>query len=173
MIGNGVGAWDIPVGGIGALTGGLVAAAGAAGAELRTGVEVTAIEAGMTGPPVRVSTSDGEELPASHVLANVAPLVLARLLGAEPSGAAAPEGSQLKLNMVLTRLPRLRYPAVAAEDAFAGTFHVNESYSQLAAAFAQAAAGTIPDPVPAEAYCHSLTDPTILGPSCGPAARRR
>ena len=86
---------------MGALTGGLVAAAGAAGAELRTGVEVTAIEAGMTGPPVRVSTSDGEELPASHVLANVAPLVLARLLGAEPSGAAAPEGSQLKLNMVL------------------------------------------------------------------------
>jgi phytoene dehydrogenase-like protein len=164
VIGNGTGAWDIPVGGMGALTGALVVAARSAGAELRTGIEVSAIEADRAGGSSRVHMAGGEELVASHVLANVAPLVLARLLGAEPSGAAAPEGSQLKLNMVLTRLPRLRDPTVAPEDAFAGTFHVNESYSQLAAAHGQAAAGTVPDVVPAEAYCHSLTDSTILSP---------
>ena len=66
--------------------------------------------------------------------------------------------------LVLSRLPRLRDPGVAPEDAFAGTFHINESYSQLAAAYADAAAGRIPTVVPAEAYCHSLTDASILSP---------
>ena len=45
VIGNGTGAWDVPVGGMGALTGELAACAASAGAELATGVEVTAIEA--------------------------------------------------------------------------------------------------------------------------------
>jgi phytoene dehydrogenase-like protein len=53
---------------------------------------------------------------------------------------------------------------VAPEDAFAGTFHVNETYSQLEAAYAAAARGDVPAPVPCEIYCHSLTDPSILGP---------
>ena len=35
MIGNGTGRWDVPVGGMGALTDALIAAARAAGAELR------------------------------------------------------------------------------------------------------------------------------------------
>jgi phytoene dehydrogenase-like protein len=97
------------------------------------------------------------------VLANVAPAALARLLG-EPDGGPAPEGAQLKLNMLLARLPRLRDSAVDPRDAFAGTFHVNESASQLEAAHAQASAGRIPELPPCEIYCHSLTDPTILGP---------
>src|SRR5207244_2220935 len=49
-------------------------------------------------------------------------------------------------------------------DAFAGTAHVNEGYAQLEEARAHAATGAIPDPVPCEVYCHSLTDPSILGP---------
>ena len=44
VIGNGTGDWDVPVGGMGAVTSGLAELAAAAGAELRTGVEVTAIE---------------------------------------------------------------------------------------------------------------------------------
>ncbi len=164
VIGDGTGAWDIPVGGMGALTAALVTAAHEAGADLRTGVEVTAVDAGSVPGRVTVETAAGETLIAEHLLANVAPAVLSRLLGAEPAGAAAPEGSQLKLNMVLTRLPRLRDPRVAAEDAFAGTFHVNEAYSQLAAAYGQAAMGRMPEVIPAEAYCHSLTDETILSP---------
>jgi phytoene dehydrogenase-like protein len=65
--------------------------------------------------------------------------------------------------MLLSRLPRLRDPAIAPEDAFAGTLHVNETYSQLAAAHAAASAGRLPAPLPCEVYCHTLTDPTILG----------
>jgi phytoene dehydrogenase-like protein len=167
VIGNGTGAWDVPVGGMGALTAALVRAAQLAGAELRTGVEVTAVQAGPGAVQVETATGEtaaGETFVGSHLLANVAPSLLAALLG-DPMPVPAPEGSQLKLNMVLTRLPRLRDSATRPEHAFAGTFHVNESYSQLAAAYAQAAVGQIPTVVPAEAYCHSLTDSSILSPA--------
>ena len=80
-----------------------------------------------------------------------------------PTPAPAPSGSQLKVNMVLARLPRLRSGADPT-TAFAGTFHVDESAAQLDAAYAQAAAGRLPDVIPFEVYCHSLTDPSILGP---------
>jgi phytoene dehydrogenase-like protein len=93
---------------------------------------------------------------------NAAPRVLDTLLGHEPAG-TGPEGSQLKVNMVLRRLPRLRDPQVDPRVAFAGTFHINESYDQLATAHAQAAAGRLPSVPPAEIYCHTLTDPSILG----------
>ncbi len=107
VIGNGTGDWDIPVGGMGALTWGLEAAARKAGAELRTGVEVTAVDADGQSGSVLVETAGGGTVRGRHLLANVAPAVLARLLG-DPAPEPAPEGSQLKLNMVLTRLPRLR-----------------------------------------------------------------
>ena len=79
-----------------------------------------------------------------------------------PAG-PAPEGSQLKVNMVLSRLPRLR-SGIDPALAFAGTFHVNETATQLEAAYAEAAAGRIPTLPPVETYCHSLTDDSILGP---------
>ena len=44
VIGNGTGDWDVPVGGMGAVTEALAAMAWAAGAEVRLGVEVTRIE---------------------------------------------------------------------------------------------------------------------------------
>ncbi len=166
VIGNGTGAWDVPVGGMGALTASLVSAAQRGGAELRTGMEVTAAHVDSGG--VKVETAAGETLVATHLLANIAPSVLAGLLG-DPMPDPAPEGSQLKLNMVLTRLPRLRDSSTRPEDAFAGTFHVNESYAQLAAAYRQAAGGQIPAVVPAEAYCHSLTDASILSPALAAA----
>ena len=78
--------------------------------------------------------------------------------------AAGPEGAQVKINMLLSRLPRLRDRIVRPEQAFAGTFHVNEGYAQLEAAYRQAAAGASRTSPPCEIYCHSLTDPTILAP---------
>jgi phytoene dehydrogenase-like protein len=160
VIGNGTGDWDVPAGGMGAVTEALASAATAVGAQLRCGVEVTAIDTDGRRAEVRW---DGGAATADHVLANVAPAVLARLLG-EPAPEPPPEGAQLKLNMLLARLPRLRDSAVDPREAFAGTFHVNESASALAAAHAAALDGRLPDPVPCEMYCHSLTDPTILGP---------
>ena len=98
------------------------------------------------------------------MLAAVAPPVLARLLG-EPDPDPPAEGAQLKLNMLLSRLPRLRDEAVDPRHAFAGTFHVNESATQLQAAYEQAARGELPALPPCEIYCHSLTDGSILSPA--------
>jgi phytoene dehydrogenase-like protein len=159
VVGNGTGSWDVPVGGMGALTAALETAARGAGAIIRSRAEVVRIE--TDGCTAEVTGADGELYEASHVLAGVAPQLLSRLLGetvAEPE----PEGAQLKLNMLLTRLPRLRDPGTPAEQAFAGTFHVNERYEQLQHAYEQAAAGTIPSLPPCELYCHSLTDSSIL-----------
>jgi phytoene dehydrogenase-like protein len=148
------GEWRLPVGGMGALTEALASAARDAGVELRTRSEVTAIETdGMT---AEIECADGVTFTADHVLANVAPAVLARLLG-EPLG-ELPEGSQLKVNMLVRRLPRPRDGGVGA---FTGTFHVNEGYDQLQRAHAEAAAGRIPSVPPVEIYCHTLTDPSI------------
>jgi phytoene dehydrogenase-like protein len=159
VIGNGTGDWDVPVGGMGAVTAALVDAALRCGAELVTNAEVRSVD------PDGVVTYEqgGEErsVAGDHVLANVAPAVLAGLLG-EP--VTEPEGAQLKVNMVLRRLPRLREPDVDPRRAFSGTFHVHEGYPELATAYAQADGGAVPDVPPCEIYCHSLTDPSILGP---------
>jgi phytoene dehydrogenase-like protein len=166
VIGGGTGDWDVPVGGMGAVTGALAEAARVAGARLETGARVTAVDSGADGVTVTATdpaTGSARTVTADRLLANLAPHVLDRLRG-RPATAPAPEGAQLKVNLLLSRLPRLRDPGVDPADAFAGTFHVNESAAQLEAAYAQAAAGRIPDVVPCEVYCHSLSDPSILGP---------
>jgi phytoene dehydrogenase-like protein len=165
VIGGGTGDWDVPVGGMGRVSGELERAARAAGAELRTDTEVVSIS-----PDGEVSVAgDGTEaLHARLVLSGVGPSVLADLLRA--GGAASigvpeqPEGAQIKVNMLLRRLPRLHDQQVAPRAAFAGTFHINESLTQLDHAYEVALSGGIPSPLPAEIYCHSLTDPSILGP---------
>jgi phytoene dehydrogenase-like protein len=164
VIGNETGRWNVPVGGMGALTDALVQAARAARAELRLRTPVAGIEA--ADQAVRVTTSDGEVVSGRHLLSGFAPALLSRLIGdSEGDQEPAPEGSQLKVNLLLSRLPRLRDDAVTSEEAFAGTFHVNEGYAQLERAYTQAAAGSIPELPPCEAYCHSLTDPSILSAS--------
>jgi phytoene dehydrogenase-like protein len=85
---------------------------------------------------------------------------VAGLLG-EPAPDVA-TGSQVKVNLMLSRLPRLRDGAVTAEQAFGGTFHINQTLRQLDAAYDRATAGEVPTPLPCEIYCHSLTDPSIL-----------
>jgi phytoene dehydrogenase-like protein len=164
LIGNGTGEWRVPVGGMGAVTDALAAAARAAGAELVTGAEVTAIRSGDAGADVNVLGRDGgrQTVRARFVLANVAPWTLAGLLGEERDPAAKPAGAQLKVNFLLDRLPRLKSGA-DPRVAFAGTLHLGEDYPDLERAYAEAAAGQIPSRLPGEVYCHSLTDPSILG----------
>ncbi|MFJ3583146.1 phytoene desaturase family protein [Streptomyces sp. NPDC090127] len=163
VVGGGTGDWDVPVGGMGALTDALADAARAAGAEIRTGHEAVRIEADGARAEVAYRTADGEDtVEAGHVLVNASPQALAELLGETPPTPA--EGAQLKVNMLLTRLPRLRDRSVDPREAFAGTFHIAEGYGQLATAYAEAAAGRLPAAPPSEIYCHSLTDPSILGP---------
>ncbi len=162
VIGGGTGDWDVPVGGMGSVSAALERAARDAGADLRTRAAVTAIS-----PDGEVTLADGGVVHGRVVLSGVGPTVLADLLRAgraEVDAPAPPDGAQVKINMLLRRLPRLRDETVTAEAAFAGTFHVNETLTQLDAAHATAADGGIPDPLPVEIYCHSLTDPSILGP---------
>ncbi|SDD16469.1 Phytoene dehydrogenase-related protein [Streptomyces prasinopilosus] len=163
VIGGGTGDWNVPVGGMGALTDALAAAARDAGAVIATGHEAVRIDTDGRTAEVTHRTADGEGVTAArHVLVNASPRELAALTG--DTSPAPAEGAQLKVNMLLTRLPRLRDGSVDPREAFAGTFHVAEGYGQLAAAHAQAAAGDPPAAPPSEIYCHSLTDPTILSP---------
>ena len=199
VIGGGTGDWDVPTGGMGAVSGELERAAREAGAQLITGAEVVAVD-----PAGRVRyVADGveHEASATTLLANVAPAVLDRLIEASRAGSAtepvegnavaprdeppfsddtvlgvppvvrerlrqlaAPEGAQVKVNLLLTRLPRLRDESVRPEAAFAGTFHINELESQLDAAYRAASRGEIPSPLPCEIYCHTLSDTSILSP---------
>ncbi|MFJ9343202.1 phytoene desaturase family protein [Streptomyces sp. NPDC101733] len=167
VIGGGTGDWDVPVGGMGALTDALADCARTAGAEIVTGHEVLRIDTDGAGPAeVAFRTSAGEGSVTGHtVLVNASPRALAGFLGEDPDAAGPPpEGAQLKVNMLLSRLPRLRDTSVAPHEAFGGTFHVAEGYEQLRRAHAEAAAGELPSVPPSEIYCHSLTDPSILGP---------
>nr|WSW71020.1 NAD(P)/FAD-dependent oxidoreductase [Streptomyces sp. NBC_00995] len=162
VIGGGTGDWDVPVGGMGALTDALAGAARAAGARIRTGHEAVRIETDGTRAEVTVRTDSAEStVAARRVLVNASPEALAALLGHPPPTPA--EGAQLKVNMLLTRLPRLKDRSVDPRQAFAGTFHIAEGYGQLADAYREASAGRLPAAPPSEIYCHSLTDPSILG----------
>jgi phytoene dehydrogenase-like protein len=64
--------------------------------------------------------------------------------------------------MLLKRLPQLK-AGTNPVAAFGGTMHINEGFEQLQTAFEHASRGEIPNPLPCEIYCHSLTDPSILG----------
>ncbi len=160
---------------MGALTDALAARASALGVRLVTTAPVTAVVPGRTGAEVffdRVDTADGERrITAGHVLVNAAPQMLDELVTRRPRAATEgwQEGAQLKVNMLLARLPALRDPHATAADAFAGTFHINETKTQLETAYREGAAGRLPDPMPAEVYCHTLSDPSIIGPALAAA----
>ncbi|HWV27750.1 MAG TPA: NAD(P)/FAD-dependent oxidoreductase [Aeromicrobium sp.] len=159
VMGNGTGEWRVPVGGMGAVTAQLEQAARAAGVRIRTGVEVVGVRA--HDDRVEVTTSTGETLAAAWALSGVAPHVLERLRGRRLGD--KPSGSQLKVNLLVSRLPRLKSgidPAVA----FAGTFHIGERLSELEAAYSEASDGALPARAAGEIYCHTLTDRSILGP---------
>ena len=157
VIGNGTGEWRVPVGGMGVVATELVRAADRAGAQLVTDAQVAAIQPGEGGP-VRLALADGRVLSAETVLASCGPTLLANLLG---EYAEAPVGCQVKINLLVRRLPRLR-SGIDPEVGFAGTLHLGQGYARLQEAYAEAAAGRLPDPLPCEVYCHTLTDDSIL-----------
>ena len=159
LIGNGTGEWRVPRGGMGGLVRELRDRAIALGVTIHTSHQarrILAIDAGY-----EVLCSNGATFTSEYILANCAPQVLAELMGSTPP--ASLDGSQLKINMLLTKLPRLK-SGIDPQLAFAGTFHFDESYSECNTAYRQALDGQIPDRIPAEMYCHTLTDSSILAP---------
>ncbi len=167
LVGGGTGDWDVPVGGMGAVTIALARAATAAGAEIVTGADVVAVS--TDGEVAWRTTARRDHTARGHVHAGLAPALLDALLahaGAAPvAEGPAPEGAQLKVNVLLTRLPRLRDATVDPAAALAGTLHVHEGMSELQDAYAAASGGRLAHLAACEVYCHTLSDRSILGPS--------
>ena len=170
VIGNETGEWNIPIGGMGQVSDGLRKAALDAGAILLADCEVVHISEDGTvsylahSPGYADETLETEVIKGRFVLANVSPVELEKLTGIKdvvPTAVKA-DGAQVKVNLLLKRLPKLKDESLDPVAAFGGTFHINESYAQLQTAYEQASLGEIPNPLPCEIYCHSLTDPTIL-----------
>ncbi|MDQ2847166.1 MAG: NAD(P)/FAD-dependent oxidoreductase [Actinomycetota bacterium] len=161
LIGRGTGEWLVPAGGMGALADGLAARAVDAGVDIRCGIEVVEVDEGPTAVTVIGRDRDGQsvEVTGSQLLAAVAPAVVEGWLGRDSEPVV---GAQMKINMLLKRLPRMASGADPV-TAFAGTTHLREGFDELEAAYRVSAAGALPDPVPSEVYCHSLTDASILG----------
>ena len=157
LIGNGTGEWKVPQGGMGALVSELENKAISLGVEIKVNSKVKSINAEPN--QVSVELENGQNHQGRYLLSNVAPQVLAKLQGELVPDSL--EGSQVKINMLLKSLPKFK-SGVSASDAFVGTLHINESFAQLERAYQQAKAGSLPDELPLEMYCHSLSDNSIL-----------
>lgn len=157
LIGNGNGEWKVPKGGMGALVTELHKKVIALGVEIKVNSKVCLIDAQEQ--LVKVQLENGQEFEANYLLSNAAPQILTNLMSEKP--VASLEGSQVKINLLLEKLPKFK-SKVSAHDAFVGTLHINESFSQLEKAYRQAKSGVLPDELPLEMYCHSLTDSSIL-----------
>ena len=157
LIGNGTGEWKVPRGGMGALVKELVRVATAAGVEIKVNARVKSVATDAEN--ATLTLEDGTMFTSSFVLSNAAPQVLARLRGQTPP--VSLEGSQMKINILLKSLPQLK-SGIDPRLAFAGTFHAQESFAQCESTYLQAKGGAVPEMLPIEMYCHTLTDPSIL-----------
>ena len=157
LIGNGTGEWKVPRGGMGALVRELTRVATGHGVEIRTNSKAQSVSSNLD--IVTTTLSNGEQITSEYLLSNAAPQVLAQLR--DKPQPASRDGSQMKINILLKRLPQLK-SGIDPRLAFAGTFHANESFSQCEQVFAEAKAGKMPDSMPIEMYCHTLSDPSIL-----------
>jgi phytoene dehydrogenase-like protein len=164
LIGNKTGEWKVPVGGMGAVARKLEETARKSGAEFLTNVELRSLNVnGKRGVEFEV---DGkrQSVDARFLLVNFGRNVLAKYVGQPYEPDVTDEGSVFKINMLLSRLPKLRATRYPASEAFCGTFHSSEGYEEMNVSYQQAAQGRLPEKLPCEVYCHTLTDDSILAP---------
>ncbi|WP_341226727.1 NAD(P)/FAD-dependent oxidoreductase [uncultured Arcticibacterium sp.] len=163
IIGNKTGEWRVPKGGMGALVSQLHQKAVDLGVEFETNTEVETIE------NKAVYVND-ERIEAENILLNAAPQLLGKLVsndlkvkyGFSNEKYEGLDGTAFKINILLECLPKLKDKSVSSEEAFAGTFHINQNYDQQAHSFEQAKEEQIPEEFPCEMYCHTLTDTSIM-----------
>jgi len=166
VIGGGTGEWRVPAGGIGMLVDELARVAQSTGkVTFATNATVHSVDPGEKLSSLAFEI-DGKEaqVDARFVLCNASAKELTRLTGKSETSVTVDEGTAFKVNMLLKRLPRLRSTKHSAEDAFAGTFHLDEGYEQMQESYDSSRSGEIPATPPGEIYCHTLTDPSILSP---------
>ena len=159
LIGNGSGEWKVPIGGMGGLIVELERKARQLGVVIETGSRVVDIDGDDSS--IKVETTEGKTFSADYLLVGSSAHELHRLMGWKAIDSR--DGSQVKVNMLVQRLPKL----ASGDDptqAFAGTLHINEGFSQFESAFQQTQGQTHLSVLPAEIYCHTLTDSTILSP---------
>ena len=160
LIGNGTGEWKVPVGGMGALAEELERVATSSGVKIIRNTKIDQVLPDANGVELESSTST--KYAGRDLIWAASPTALASALGSKKTNLR--DGSQIKMNMLLKKLPELK-SGVDPKLAFAGTFHINERLSDLEKAFYTAKQNLLPDVIPAEVYCHSITDPSIVGKS--------
>jgi phytoene dehydrogenase-like protein len=165
VIGGGNGEWRVPVGGMRALVDSLVNRCLTLGAEMLTEASAIRIDVQAKLHSVGFQWQDQEHwIEAEHVLVNAGPKCLAKLLDQPWQPDESDEGSVVKVNMLLKRLPTVKARGVQPEEAFSGSVHLHEGYDWMQESYRLAEKGVMPDPPPCEIYCHTLTDPSILSP---------
>jgi phytoene dehydrogenase-like protein len=155
-------------GGPGVLASALVAAAQAAGAEIRTGAEVTSITS-RDGAASGVLLAGGEEIEARAVVSGadpkrtlldlVDPVTLGPSLGWRAGNIRTP-GVVAKVNLALKRLPK--FPAAEDESLLRGRILVAPSIDAMERAFDATKYGRWSDQPILEATIPSLADPSLV-----------
>lgn len=165
VIGGGTGEWRVPVGGMKSFVNALVQDCQKHGVEIVTHAPVSHVNANDAQPAVVFHDGTRDQtIGCSDVLVNASPSAFAKIMGTELKTQPTDEGSVIKMNMLLRRLPRVKATGVSSVEAFCGSFHIDEGYEQMQVAQALAAQSKMPDPIPCEIYCHTLTDDSIMAP---------
>jgi phytoene dehydrogenase-like protein len=163
VIGNETGQWRVPVGGMRSLVDSLVERCRSLGVQLLSNATALHIDRSETTHEVTFAAEGVEQsATARDVLVNAGPRTFARLLHHPWKAKPEDEGSVIKINMLLKRLPRLMAAGTSSSEAFCGSFHIDEGYEQLQSSYRSASQNEIPSPAPGEVYCHTLTDSSIL-----------
>jgi phytoene dehydrogenase-like protein len=163
VIGNETGQWRVPVGGMKSLVDSLVERCRRLGVQLLSNAAALHIDRGEPFHDVTFAAEGADRsATAQNVLVNAGPRTFARLLKHPWKASREDEGSVIKINMLLRRLPRLKAAGTSSSEAFCGSFHIDEGYEQLESSYRSASRCVIPVPAPGEVYCHTLTDGSIL-----------
>ena len=167
LIGNKTGEWKVPVGGMGHVARELEQAARNSGAEMFTRVNLRALNVNGTRSVEFELDGKSQTVDARFLLANFGRNVLAKFIGKPYQPDATDEGSVFKINMLLRRLPKLKAKRYKETEAFCGTFHIDEGYEEMNVSYREASRGQLPNKLPSEVYCHTLSPTTAsFRPSC-------
>jgi phytoene dehydrogenase-like protein len=159
----------LAAGGMGAVTEAMASAAKAAGAEIRTGVEVIEIRV-QNGAATGVLLSTGEEIHAKAVVSNADPK--RTLLKLTDPTHLSPDfvqrlqhyrgnGTVAKVNLALSGLPTFTALKNGDASALKGRIHIGNEIDYLERAFDESKYGNFSRQPYLEATIPSLTDPTL------------
>ncbi len=165
------GSASFAIGGMGAVTQAMAAAARKAGAEIRTGAEVAQIKV-KDGAATGVVLKGGEEIAASAVISNADPK--RTLLNLVDTAHLSPDfvvklqhyrsnGTVAKVNLALSELPRFTALEKAGTNgaALSGRIHIGPEIDYLERAFDDCKYGAFSREPYLEATIPSLTDPSL------------